>query len=112
MTFPRVIMVLACSGLPLLAATPSLASEDGFWCPKSGHWVSIGDSESKVLKKCGPPQNRKDVLYKGCTDSGLCYDGKVGERWTYDFGSTYLVRFLLFQDDRLTLIEEDDYGEE
>jgi len=35
----------------------------------------------------------------------------VGERWTYDFGRTYFVRYLLFLNGRLAHIAEGEYGE-
>jgi hypothetical protein len=101
---------LALSGLLLLAATPSVA-EESFLCPKTQRWISVGDTPARVLKKCGQPKLREDVTRDGCTDDGMYCFGKVGERWVYDFGRTYLVRFLLFQDNRLTQIETGGYGD-
>lgn len=109
MRVSKVILALVCLALPLLPATSAFA--DGFLCPKSGRWISIGDSSAVVLKRCGPPTSREDVVNPGCTDDGTYCFGKLGERWVYDFDSSYLVRYLLFINGRLTQIEAGEYGE-
>ena len=64
-----------------------------------------------VRKSCGPPKLREDLIREGCPDDRNCCFGKVGERWVYDLGGTYLVRCLLFTENRLTQIETGGYGE-
>jgi hypothetical protein len=104
----RTLALLACYGM-LLSASPLLAA-DSFLCPRTKKWVSIGDGPSKVLEKCGSPKYREDVAREGCTDDGLHCFGKLGERWVYDFGRAYLMRYLLFVEGRLTQSEEGEYG--
>ena len=101
------ILVVCWSLLPSLAR-----ADESFFCPKTERWVSLGDSAAQVIKKCGQPKVREDVIQKGCTDDGMYCFGKVGERWSYDLGRNYLVRWLLFRDNRLTQIETDGYGKE
>lgn len=103
------MLVSASFGVPLLSATGSSA-EESFQCPKTKEWVSLGDTPSVVLRECGQPKMREDVTQVGCTDKGMCFTGKVGERWVYDFGRTDFVYYLLFQDSRLTQIETGGYG--
>lgn len=109
MRVSKTMMGLAWFALSLLSASSAFA--DGFLCPKTGRWILIGDSSAVVLKRCGPPTSREDVMNEGCTTSGRYCFGKIGERWVYDFDSTYLVRYLLFINGRLTQIQAGEYGE-
>jgi hypothetical protein len=101
------------ASLLLSLLTPAVAlADESLLCPKTHKWISIGDRAGRVLKRCGEPKVREDVTREGCTDDGNYCFGKVGERWIYDFGSTYFVRYLLFIDGRLTQIESGDYSKE
>ena len=106
------ILLAACIGLMGLGPGRALASGDSMYCPKSHGWVSVGDLPSKVLAKCGEPKLRDPVVHEGCTDDGYRCNRVVGERWVYDFGWGYLIRYLLFQRGRLMQIEDGDYSEE
>ena len=65
---------------------------------------------AKVIKDCGVPKSRTDVLESACAKTGRCAEFKTGERWVYDFGSNHFVRLLLFRNDQLALIETGMYG--
>jgi len=94
----------------LLFSAEGLAWADGFRCPATDRLVDTGDTMDKVVKNCGTPKSRMDVIETACTKSGKCAEFKTGERWVYDFGSNYLVRYLLFKEDLLCLIETGMYG--
>jgi len=76
------------------------AFADGFRCPTTDRLVETGDTMAKVLKDCGTPKSRTDLIETACTKSGRCAKFKTGERWVYDFGSSYFVHHLLFKDRR------------
>jgi hypothetical protein len=103
------VVALVLVGLTSLPAAVVCAQE-GLRCPSTGRLVQVGDSSRKVEKRCGPPDAREPVVDEQCTDQGYC-SRRVGERWTYDFGQTYFVRYLLFWNGRLAQIEEGEYGE-
>jgi hypothetical protein len=103
------VVALVLVGLTSLPAAVACAQE-GLRCPSTGRLVQVGDSSRKVEKRCGPPDAREPVVDERCTDQGYC-TRRVGERWTYDFGQTYFVRYLLFWNGRLAQIEEGEYGE-
>jgi hypothetical protein len=85
---------------------------DSFHCPTNMRLVQKGDSTKIVVEKCGNPKSREDMISHECDDdTGYCYDLKVGERWTYDFGKTQLTKVLFFRGDRLSVIEAGFYGE-
>jgi hypothetical protein len=86
------------------------ARAEGFRCPQSDRLVEVGDSSEEVEESCGPPKSREDVRGEGCSDSGRCYSGKIGERWVYDFGPSYFKRYLLFIGDHLSQIQSGKYG--
>jgi hypothetical protein len=99
-------LVLGLTALPINTAWAG----DGFRCPSTGLLVEVGDSARKVEKRCGRPDVRDPVVEDQCTDQGHC-TRRVGERWTYDFGRSYFVRYLLFWNGLLAQINDGDYGE-
>lgn len=100
-----IVTVLVGLSLPVSQAW----AEDGFRCPTTSRLVQVGDSARKVEQRCGHPDAREPVVEEYC-DQGQC-GRRTGERWTYDFGRTYFVRYLLFYSGLLTRIEEGEYGE-
>jgi len=105
---PKSVVALLLVGLTSLPAVVAWA-EDGLRCPSTGRLVQVGDSARKVEKRCGRPDAREPVVEEHCNDQGDCRR-RVGERWIYDFGQTYFVRYLLFWDGQLAQIEEGEYG--
>ncbi len=95
---------LAVSGF---CATACFA-EESLRCPPAGNLIQLGDDSGKVLRKCGPPQARQPIVEDRC-NKGYCTRW-VGESWTYDFGRSYFLRYLLFWNGWLAQIEEGDYG--
>jgi hypothetical protein len=100
------ILILAVLALPF--ATACLADES-LRCPPAGNLIQVGDDSAKVQRKCGPPAAREPVVEDHCTDQGHCTRW-FGERWTYDFGKSYFLRYLLFWNGRLAQVEEGEYG--
>jgi hypothetical protein len=94
----------------LLVAAPGQVFANGFRCPSTDRIIDTGDSIAKVESDCGSPQSRTDVFGNACRKYGGCTKVKMGERWVYDFGSNYLVRYLFFANGLLTMIEEGGYG--
>ena len=96
----------------LLVSGERLVFADGFRCPITDRLIETGDSTAKVMQDCGAPKSRTDVLGAACfSKTGRCPRVKTGERWVYDFGSNYLVLYLLFKNDLLAIIETGMYGD-
>jgi hypothetical protein len=93
----------------------------------SGSIVSIGDTKSQVIYKCGEPDYiesweeeriKKDHYYS--YDHYRSYDGYREpflakeyirfEEWTYNLGPTSFIRYLLFKNGRLKKIKDGDKG--
>jgi hypothetical protein len=103
-----------------LAALPALA-EDSMRC--GSKLVSIGDGKDKVRALCGEPS---DVSFNGVIRRAPRYEYGYGygryefygpgvvelpvEVWTYNFGSSKLLRKLRFVGDELEDIRTDGYG--
>ena len=74
--------------------------------------VSVGDSKTDVLAKCGEP-SLKDSHVEEFRDK---LDGTernvlvTVEEWTYNLGPTRFVRILTFRNSRLTDIRTGNYG--
>jgi len=110
--------------LTLLLATASAVLADSFSC--GSRIVSIGDRKQDVLRKCGDPSHveyrgevrtRRDVGPRiqgtqiGLSRRPLFVEELVTvEEWEYNFGSTRFIRYLQFENGRLTGITEGDYG--
>ena len=66
--------------LGLVALLPLTANAGAMRCKNA--LISDGDSSFNVLKSCGQPQMKEDII-----DSRLFDAPKVGERWTYQIGN-------------------------
>lgn len=88
----------------------------------SGRLISIGDTNSDVLEKCGEPDKieRWEEDHNTFVSKIFNYEteryeapelvkGPIQlERWTYDLGSNRLIRYLLFEREQLIKIETGD----
>jgi hypothetical protein len=108
----------------LLLAAASVVMADGFSC--GSRFITSGDRTYDVLRKCGESSHveaRGEVRVK--RDFGpLLSETQTGlrrrplfveelvtiEEWEYNLGSTRFVRYLRFENGRLTSITEGDYG--
>ena len=119
---PALLAVLACATVIAPAAT---RADDNMRC--GTRLVSVGEGKDKVRALCGEPN---DVAFVGTigrrsvpTSPGTTrygdYDyGFYGpawveqpvEVWTYNFGSSKLLRKLRFVGDQLVEIRTDGYG--
>jgi len=93
----------------------------------SGSIVSIGDTKSRVIDKCGEPDHiepwqeeriKKDHYYsydhyrsyEGYREPFLVKEYVRIEEWTYNLGPTSFIRYLLFENGRLRKINLGDKG--
>lgn len=93
----------------------------------SGRIVSIGDTKSQVINKCGDPDHiesweeeriKKDRYYSYDNDRSyedyrepfLVKEYVRIEEWTYNRGPTTFIRYLLFENGRLKKINLGDKG--
>ena len=82
-------------GVLLVVARGALAlGDDTMVC--GSKLVKVGDSRETVLKKCGEPASRREVMRRG--------DGYTQEVWIYDFGRRKFQRHLFFDGDELTSV--------
>lgn len=88
----------------LVAATPAHAA-DSIRC--GSRLASVGMTAAEVLSVCGEPSYRDVWAQPGGTGSG--YLGNT-EEWTYNFGSSQLLRVMRFRQGRLQRIDTDGYG--
>jgi hypothetical protein len=114
----RVTAALA-SCLFALASTDAVGADDSMRC--GNRLVTAGDGKDKVRTLCGEPT---DIAFRGVARSPRHYDrwdydySWVGpsweelpvEIWTYNFGSSKLLRKLRFVGDQLVEIRTDGYG--
>ena len=111
------VVVLLCGVLG--AAAPVAHADDTMRC--GTRLVSSGDGKDKVRALCGEPtsvslvgvQSAPQYYYRGPYD--YSYFGPTWfevpvEVWTYNFGSTKLLRKLRFVGDELDEIWTDGYG--
>jgi hypothetical protein len=61
--------------------------------------VSVGDSKTTILKKCGEPAMKDNIGGR-----------PTRERWTYNFGGSEFMKILVFDGDTLDSIEEGPTG--
>jgi hypothetical protein len=115
-------MVAVLAGVLLAAATPSARADDTMRC--GTRLVSSGDGKDKVRALCGEPtsvsfvgvQSAPDYYYRryrGPYDYsyiGPAWAEVPVEVWTYNFGSSKLLRKLRFVGDELNEIRTDGYG--
>ncbi|MGB7905376.1 MAG: DUF2845 domain-containing protein [Steroidobacteraceae bacterium] len=114
------VLVLATAVAGTLAAAPARA-EDTMRC--GSKIVSVSDGKDKVRALCGEPTS---VSFQGVVRRAARYEYGYGysryeyygpgvidmpvEIWTYNFGSSRLLRKLRFVGDELDEIRTDGYG--
>lgn len=107
--------------LALLGAVSPAVADDNMRC--GSKLVSVGDGQDKVRALCGEPS---DITYRGTLRRAPRYEYGFGvsrysyygpgviempvEIWTYNFGSSKLLRKLRFVGGELDNIETDGYG--
>ena len=115
-----------------LIAMSGQAFGDAFWC--GSKLVLDGATKYEVLSKCGEPDYKevrtekriKRDFYRDLfsqrfpdqyrqerdlyRDPLFTVEEVVIEEWTYNFGPTKFIRYLLFEDGRLVNISTGDYG--
>jgi len=91
------------------------AAADGMRC--GSRLVSDGDSMYLVQARCGAPDDannwveyRTERIKVGSVWVERTVEVKY-ERWTYDFGTDRLIRFVVFENGRLIKIDTGPYGE-
>jgi hypothetical protein len=99
---PISILLVLCGLLWL--PTPSPAAE-AMRC--GSRIASVGMTAAELLAICGEPSYRDVWAQPGAYGGG--YLGNV-EEWTYNFGSSQLLRVLRFRQGRLQRIDDDGYG--
>ena len=88
--------------------------------------VAVGDRAYDVLKKCGDPvyvESWQEVRARGDIDPWTVEPGRryyIGplfaqelvtiEEWEYDLGPNKFIRYLRFENGRLTRVTTGDYG--
>lgn len=113
-------LVLATVGVGTLAAAPARA-DDSMRC--GSKLVSVSDGKDKVRALCGEPTS---VSFQGVVRRAARYEYGYGysryeyygpgvidmpvEVWTYNFGTSKLLRKLRFVGDELDEIRTDGYG--
>jgi hypothetical protein len=116
---PRKSFVLTAAMLLAVGPGPTVRAEDSMRC--GSRLVSVGDAKNKVRTLCGEPS---DIAFagtigrRGYPNSGqydYSYFGPAWievpvEIWTYNFGSSKLLRRLRFVGDELVAIDTAGYG--
>ncbi|HEY9545211.1 MAG TPA: DUF2845 domain-containing protein, partial [Solimonas sp.] len=97
------ILLTLCAAA-LLMPLPSHAAES-LRC--GSRLASVGMTAAEVLSVCGEPGYRDVWAQPGGYGGG--YLGNV-EEWTYNFGSSQLLRVMRFRQGRLQRIDTDGYG--
>jgi hypothetical protein len=99
----------------LAALAPSAAgAADGMSCP--GGVISVGDSRLDLLGKCGPPalvESRPAQVSEWVGDRVQGASRTVTitlETWTYDLGSSRLVRYVKLEAGRVANVRTGGYG--
>jgi hypothetical protein len=78
-----------------------------------GKLVSIGDTKSDVLMKCGEPtfKDQRRQQYLTQVDVVTVYQDTITvDLWLYNLGSHRFTRLLQFKDNKLTHIDTSEYG--
>jgi hypothetical protein len=116
---------LYCVTFVIMAMVMSAAEASAFRC--GTRLVSVGDSKYEVLRKCGEPAWVESWLEKRIEPYSVepFAEGQrfyipnpsfatvvyvTVEQWVYDRGRTQFTRVLTFENNRLTRIENGDYG--
>ncbi|MDX2019614.1 MAG: DUF2845 domain-containing protein [Deltaproteobacteria bacterium] len=107
---------LVCVGaLCVMLSGLSAARADGLRC--GTRLVSTGDSTYLVQARCGQPDDATTwVEYSSVRvkEGNLWVERTVEvkyERWTYDFGTNRLIRYVVFENGRLIRVDTGPYGE-
>ena len=111
--------VFACGVIGAATLAPVALAEDSMRC--GSRLVSTGDGKDKVRALCGEPtsvslvgvQGAPQYYYRGPYDYsyfGPSWFEVPVEVWTYNFGTTKLLRKLRFVGDELDEIWTDGYG--
>jgi len=109
----RLGAIAFCCALLFLAAggaTPAAGSET-LRCGK--RLASAGDTKAEVLIKCGAPAWKDAWTDMVITNANTVNAVRVSidrERWVYNFGHNSFLRYLLFENGRLTKVTTGDYG--
>lgn len=101
--------------------------EDGFAFRCGSKLLSVGNTKDQVLNNCGPPtsensweEERLERVYGSPYSPGGPFSGtrvplltivyvRIDE-WTYNFGPSYFMRTLRFENNRLVDIQTGSYG--
>ena len=103
------------------------APEEAFAVRCGNKLLSIGDTKAEVIRKCGQPtwqdswqeERIERVFAKPYSLKGPFSGTRVPlatvvhvtlDEWVYNFGPSYFMRTLRFENNRLTEIETGDYG--
>lgn len=110
----RALVFLTAATLALFSAIAPAAA-DGMRC--GNRLVTDGDSMYLVQSRCGAPDDannwveyRTERIKVGSVWVERVVEVKY-ERWTYDFGTDRLIRFLVFEKGRLLKVDTGPYGE-
>jgi len=120
---PALLAILACAAV--IAPSAATLADDNMRC--GSRLVSVGDGKDKVRALCGEPSDvafvgtigrRGFPASPGSTRYGDYDYGFYGpawvelpvEMWTYNLGSSKLLRRLRFVGDQLVEIRTDGYG--
>jgi hypothetical protein len=116
------LYVLLLLVLPMFFIQTSIADDRTLRC--QGRLVSIGDTVSDVLDKCGEPDKVNQWKENQNSYISQIFDYEqdryiapklvkgpiVVEHWKYDFGSTRFIRYLRFENGKLIKIESGEKG--
>ena len=111
----------------LICIIAVLMNDTAYGLRCSGKLVSIGDTKSQVINKCGEPDHIEsweeemikkdhdysddhDRSYRGYREPFLVKEYVKIEEWTYNRGPTSFIRYLLFENGRLKKINLGDKG--
>jgi hypothetical protein len=109
--------------MALLLGAP-VRADDGFRCT-TGRLASVGDRLVEVRQRCGEPdfadrrmeqRRQRFKVRKWMGDHWAEVSDErivdvIIEEWTYDLGPQQFVRYLTFEDGRLTNVNTGDYGQ-
>lgn len=85
--------------LGLVALLPLTANAGAMRCKSA--LISDGDSSFNVLKNCGQPQMKEDII-----DERLLDAPKIGERWTYQQGANAIPQAVTIINGKVVKIED------
>jgi hypothetical protein len=89
------------------------AKEQAGRTPCSDQIISVGDSATDVMAKCGKPawlDKREEVIREQLDDNTARKVSVIVEEWTYNFGPNQFLRIFTFRNGRVTDIRTGGYG--